>query len=346
MSSVPGLIAALFEYALVAVGLGILAWLFFRPAGKRFRARPPALRRWDATLTDLLFLAWLMILIGIAGQIALRLTAGNVFLRLPQGTMLEVMAYSSMLDVAAIATGLIGRAYFRRTRANAGWMIPPILPARRINPVWGGLAAFLVSMPLLTAASLIWTPLLKALGLPIAPQKLIGFFAHAREPVVLVPMILLAIVVAPMAEEIVFRAGIFRYLRSGPPLAVLVGAVFAAPVLYFAGDGFLELLHGHPPAAVDPIALAAGIVLVAWLGYRLDGVRRVLRRPTPRWMAFVVSAGIFALAHANWASFLPLFVLGLIFAAAYEYTGIIAVSMLAHALFNLNTLLLVFTGHT
>ncbi|MFA5056810.1 MAG: CPBP family intramembrane glutamic endopeptidase, partial [Opitutaceae bacterium] len=48
--------------------------------------------------------------------------------------------------------------------------------------------------------------------------------------------------------------------------------------------------------------------------------------------------------HANWVSFLPLCVLGVIFAMAYERTGRIAVPMLAHALFNLNTLLLVLSG--
>jgi membrane protease YdiL (CAAX protease family) len=39
-----------------------------------------------------------------------------------------------------------------------------------------------------------------------------------------------------------------------------------------------------------------------------------------------------------------LFVLGLLFAAAYERTGRVAVPMLAHAFFNLNTLLLVLSG--
>jgi hypothetical protein len=61
-------------------------------------------------------------------------------------------------------------------------------------------------------------------------------------------------------------------------------------------------------------------------------------------VAFTVSAGLFAALHGNWVSSLPLFVLGLVFAAAYERTGRIAVPMLAHALFNLNTLLLVLCG--
>ena len=61
-------------------------------------------------------------------------------------------------------------------------------------------------------------------------------------------------------------------------------------------------------------------------------------------MAFVVSAGLFALLHGNWVSSLPLFILGLVFAAGYERTGRMAVPMLAHALFNLNTLLLVLGG--
>jgi hypothetical protein len=93
-------------------------------------------------------------------------------------------------------------------------------------------------------------------------------------------MIALALVVAPVSEELVFRAGLFRFLRSR----------------------------------------------------------------APRWVAFAVSAGLFALLHGNWVSSLPLFVLGLLFAAAYERTGRVAVPMLAHAFFNLNTLLLVLSG--
>jgi hypothetical protein len=104
--------------------------------------------------------------------------------------------------------------------------------------------------------------------------------AQAKSPALVAFVIALALVLAPVAEELVFRVGIFRFLRAR----------------------------------------------------------------APGWVAYVVSAGLFAALHGNWFGSLPLFILGLVFAASYERTGRIAVPMLAHALFNLNTLLLVLSG--
>ena len=143
-----------------------------------------------------------------------------------------------------------------------------------------GILTFVVAVPLALGAGALGVYLLERAGLPVERQELIDLFAEVRSPALLAFMAALALVVAPISEELVFRAGLFRYLRT-----------------------------------------------------RL-----------PRWAAYLLSAGLFALLHTNWPSFPPLFVLGLIFALAYERTGSIAVPMIAHALFNLNTLLLVLGG--
>jgi CAAX protease family protein len=57
------------------------------------------------------------------------------------------------------------------------------------------------------------------------------------------------------------------------------------------------------------------------------------------WLAGVVlSAGLFAAAHAHFPSFVPLFVLGSCLAIAYEWSGSLLVSMTMHSLFNSLTL--------
>jgi membrane protease YdiL (CAAX protease family) len=57
------------------------------------------------------------------------------------------------------------------------------------------------------------------------------------------------------------------------------------------------------------------------------------------WLAGVIlSAGLFAAAHAHFPSFVPLFVLGSCFAIAYEWSGSLLVSMTMHSLFNSLTL--------
>lgn len=268
------------EYVLVLAGLGCLVWLFFSAAGRAVRARPPALPAWNVTTSDFLFMVWLVVTLGFLGQVLLRVAAGPTLRRQPEGETLELIAFGSMFQAGAMLAWAVSCAYFRRYRSSAdlaGMSWP------RVNWVQAGRAAaftLVVAMPLLYAASGIWEPLIRVMGLPTEHQELVDRFAQTKSPLLLALMITLALVIAPIAEELVFRAGLFRFLRTR----------------------------------------------------------------TPRWVALTASSGLFALPHANWAGFVPLFLLGLIFNVAYERTGRIAVPMLAHALFNLNTLLLVLSG--
>ncbi len=73
---------------------------------------------------------------------------------------------------------------------------------------------------------------------------------------------------------------------------------------------------------------------------------RHVRQSFGRWPAIFASSVPFAAMHGNWASFLPLMLLGAGFALAYERTGDIRVNITAHALFNLNTIVLILAGIT
>jgi membrane protease YdiL (CAAX protease family) len=111
-------------------------------------------------------------------------------------------------------------------------------------------------------------------------------FANAESPWLFGTMLALAVVIAPLTEELVFRAGLFRYFRMRMP-------------------------HG---------------------------------------VALLVPALLFASLHVNWAtleglaSLLPLVALAVMFSLAYERTGQIGTSIVAHALFNLNTVVLILSG--
>jgi CAAX protease family protein len=270
-------IVAIFEYALILGGLGFLGWLAFRPGGRAVLARGVVLPRWDVSVIDFLVLVWLVAALGLATQFLLRLAIGRILARQPDADTLELVVYGTMFHVGAILTWFLGRAYVRRRNAGSG---PPAASPAPASRGRDGALTFLAAMPLVTAASLAWEPLLKLAGLPVVRQELVDRFLDVRSPVALGAMMLVALVVAPVGEEIAFRAGLFRFLRAR----------------------------------------------------------------TPRWVALAASAGLFALIHANWVSFLPLFVLGLMFALAYEMTGMIAVPIVAHALFNLNSLLMVLGG--
>ncbi len=64
-----------------------------------------------------------------------------------------------------------------------------------------------------------------------------------------------------------------------------------------------------------------------------------LKKHTSTWMALVLSAGIFAFAHANLAIALPLWFLGLVLGIAYENTGSLLLPIGIHACWNLVTAL-------
>lgn len=71
---------------------------------------------------------------------------------------------------------------------------------------------------------------------------------------------------------------------------------------------------------------------------------RYLRTRIPRWVAILATSFLFAALHDSWISFLPLAALACIFCLAYERTGLIGTTIIAHALFNLNTVFLIVSG--
>lgn len=67
---------------------------------------------------------------------------------------------------------------------------------------------------------------------------------------------------------------------------------------------------------------------------------RFLKSKINRIAALLISATIFACVHFHFLSFLPLLVLGILMANAYEKTGNPLTSITFHSLFNLNTLVM------
>ena len=340
MPPVSQLVVVLFELALALSGAGCIGWLAFSKRGRAARARPAALSAWDVAVSDFLFLGWFMLSFGFVGQMLLRLFAGPLSDTASDNHTLQLLLYGTMFHLGAVLTWPVARALARRRQAAASQPPAPATSETVLQAVRGGSLTFLVAMPLALGTGFLWERFLQVVGLPTERQELVDLFAQTRSPALLAFLITLAVVLAPAAEELVFRAGIFRFLRSRPPVAVVFAALVLAAVLSLAITG----LHGTPMTVALHLGAAAGVALGAILLARGRRGREALLQPTPRWVAFTVSAGLFAALHGNWVSSLPLFVLGLVFAAAYERTGRIAVPMLAHALFNLNTLLLVLSG--
>jgi membrane protease YdiL (CAAX protease family) len=268
MSDPVEIAANAYELALILGGL-ILSWRLVASPTARARRRPAAVKAWDAPISDFL----LFLLLIMAGTVVVASISGGWARRLMLGG-----DATAIFNTAAGQIGmLLGIAlYHFLLRPNTGGNIR--VPFRII--LRGGLATFLISMPFLALTGFVWQGLLKLAGQPIERQDLIGMFAHADSAWILTIMIVLATVTAPLTEELVFRAGLFRYFRT-----------------------------------------------------RL-----------PRLAALLLPAVMFATLHLNLASFAQLVVLAVIFSIAYERTGHIGTTIIAHALFNLNTIILIFCG--
>lgn len=142
---------------------------------------------------------------------------------------------------------------------------------------------FLVAYVLVIGSGLAWTYLLALVdksGIPIsfAPQSAIELFLKTEDALSLVLLGFVAVVAAPVAEELVFRGGIYRFLSGH------LGK-FSAAMATGLGFGFL---------------------------------------------------------HANLVGFIPLSIFGVFLCLVYEITGNLKVPMVVHALFNLNTLIMIF----
>ena len=146
------------------------------------------------------------------------------------------------------------------------------------------------------------------------------------------------------------------WLYAGGTLAA------AMPVLILFNLGWLFVLKklGLPDEPQDllaiftqarsPFVVAALLVVACGLAPLYEellfrgGLYRFCRQRLGRNWALVISGFLFGAMHQNLASFLPLSIFGLVLALAYEATGSIRVAVVAHGLFNLNTVLILLSG--
>jgi membrane protease YdiL (CAAX protease family) len=196
------------------------------------------------------------------------------------------MGFFHVLVAAGFQLGLVAglaHAWFWHLRTRLA--LPDAAPVTQ-GPVAGfavvrdGFLTFLVVLPAVWLASLLWQSFLELLGVDAPPQDIVALFAKRGDWVSLSAMIGFALVCAPIAEELLFRVGLFRWLRG-----------------------------------------------------------RIARS-----LALLLPALAFAVLHGSVSVLVPLMVLSIVFSLSYERSGHPAVTMIAHSLFNLNTLVLVLAG--
>ena len=274
-----------FEIFAVACGSVLLARFLNVPGFKPMAPVSGRLSYWPVEGFEMALLVVLFFLLIIVCQGAL----GQFF-----GERVKAAANRKGLEllINGLAThggGLLAWPLFyllRRQLFSAYHSTPPTpsrpAPARApwTRALLGGIVTLFMALPVIILVSEGWTMLLTFFRQPSEAQDMIGTFRDTQSPLVLTGMLLMACVLAPINEEMLFRRGLYHYFRQR------FGRIFALSV----------------------------------------------------------SASLFGLMHLNLAGFVPLATLGVILALAYERTGDIRVPIIAHGLFNLNTIAALLAG--
>ncbi|MBN1995238.1 MAG: CPBP family intramembrane metalloprotease [Anaerolineae bacterium] len=217
-----------------------------------------------------------------------------------------------------------------------GYSSLPSVPWTPRDVTWG-LGVFVLWVLFLLAGSLLW----EKFALPLD----LGLVVVFGEVVLLLPVWYFTVHKYGVGW-VKLGLGVFR------PAAVGIGCGLMALSLIFnlAYASVLALFNLQVQPDIDlifdntsfPLALLFGGAVVApfveevfFRGFVFTGLLR-------RWdwkKAALASAGLFALAHFVPTSFLPIFILGLVFAFLYQYSGSIWPAVLMHMLTNTVALL-------
>jgi membrane protease YdiL (CAAX protease family) len=267
-------VAAGFEIAVALCGLWLLWKFVVSPGAPRAERRLP---EWRLPAID--FACY--VFFAIAGFLALNAIAALVLKQVHIGDDATKVLAGAVQDVGLLL-GIYGFHTFYRKVA-----LPPGTRAPIAAAIKSGAVTFFIAILLVDAASLVWGLVLTKLGLPMTNQDLVDVAQNTNSGWLKGSLMVIAVGLAPVTEELVFRGGLFRYFRT-----------------------------------------------------------RI-----PRWLAIVLTSVLFGALHMSWDSSLvglpsvvPLIVLAGVFCLAYERTGMLGTVIVAHALFNLYTFVLVAAG--
>jgi len=232
--------------SLVIAGLVLLWRLVLSPTARAAaRTRISPLPAWNVLPSDFMIFLWLVFCCGWLLPVIVGLMCGS-FGIVDRARML-------VINFASDGGMILGVWVYQRFFARGS----SLRPFADSNTFRAGVVTFLISLPIVVVVALAWAGLMTLCGLPVEPQDAVALFKKTSSPMFLAAMIVFATVVAPLTEELVFRAGIFRYARTRLPR----WAALLLPACLFAA------LHNH----LASFAQLAALGVVFSLAYERTG---------------------------------------------------------------------------
>ena len=165
----------------------------------------------------------------------------SIFLGAEHEGPLELTPWLAALSVILLQGPMIAVFYLARR-------LYPGLYAGRLSQSEDSIGAsfkkavplFIMFLPLIWIATLIWSGMLKVLVRTnvieeFAPQEIITLFQEGGDIFAMITLVLMAIILAPIIEEIIFRGCIYRFLKSQ---TTMLGAQIIS-------GAFFALMHGN-----------------------------------------------------------------------------------------------------
>ncbi|MGE9295709.1 MAG: CPBP family intramembrane glutamic endopeptidase [Puniceicoccales bacterium] len=277
MDLAEGMLALVGAYPLVLLALGLF-WLVQDARGELTVQPPNSLPAWNTRWPEfLLFLTGSAFLVIVLSSLATNATVDWETNSVLEAWRMPVVGLVFQLTMLAIiVVGFQPKTNFLTFKIN-----PRLAPKGEVFRA--GFHQFVISIPLVFVFAAGWEGLLKLanfLGFPVSleRQELLELFDFNQPIALTILLLVTAIVIAPVTEELLFRGVIYRFLKGR----------FSA----------------------RSSAISSSLIFSAIHGYEM--------------------------------SFLPLFLLGMLLCRSYEKEHNILAPIFFHALFNANTIALLF----
>lgn len=221
------------ELCLLAAGVVLLWRHVLRPSARTRWREPAALAAWGVSLPDF----FLFLLIIISAVLAVSFAAGLIL---------------KPFKLSAGSQTILGTAFFQLGLLIGPAVLPlglghhPLRPPLTRATLLSGAGTFLIALPIVTLVSLVWLGLLNRCGIAAEKQDVMQLFLEAKSSGLIFVLIGFATLVAPVGEELLFRATLFRFLRTRIPR----WAALLLPAMLFAA------FHQNLAAFAPLVALA------------------------------------------------------------------------------------------
>ena len=208
----------------------------------------------------------------------------------------------------------------------------------------------------LTAMGLAWISEQVALllGFEPPPQDLVKLFTNPNVAwQIKAKYAAIAVLLAPVIEELIFRMGLFRFclwcgrrrkkdvkVSAGKVKVFLLSVLLLSSVLLYLA---FQYVYPRPFPINIVTAIVFSVIFIcpfAFVFWRLEKSKSWTETQSFPIVSALISGAVFAAVHLHAATFLPLWFLGVAFAWLYWKSGTVFSSMLCHFLFNLVNLVL------